>query len=72
MKMRKVSIISYKTRNPRVSQALYGFINKSNYARYEYKREGSHSRWHVKLGRGVVMVAREDEERILKILRDLE
>ena len=69
--MREVSIISYKTRNPRVSQALFGFINKSNYGRYKYKREGALSgRWHVKLARGVVMVSREDEERVLRVLRE--
>ena len=68
--MREVSIISYKTRNPRVSQALFGFINKSNYGRYKYKREGALSgRWHVRLARGVVMVSREDEGRVLEVLR---
>ena len=69
-KKKKVSIISYKTKNPGVSQALFGFTSKSNYARYEYKREGFLSgRWHVRLGRGVVMVTREDEERVLEVLR---
>ena len=68
--MRKVSIISYRTRNPRVSQALFGFTSKSNYGRYEYKREGSLSgKWHVRLGRGVVMIAREDEEKVLDDLK---
>lgn len=64
--------------NPRLEPAhrtkffrrLYGWRDQSQYGKYEYKREGLLTHIpHIRLTRGVFIVAQESKNKITKFLR---
>ncbi len=55
----------------RLFRQLYGWLDKSQFGKYEYEREGLLTNIpHVKLMRGVFIVRKQDKKKITDFLKD--
>ena len=56
----------------RFFRRLYGYVDRSQFGRYRYEREGLLSRIpHVRMIRGVLIIREEDLEAVHKFLRSV-
>ncbi len=58
-----------KSKSVQLSRALHGYMDRSNYGGYTYKREGLLNQIkHKKLLNGVLLVKNEDAEKFIEVL----